>query len=134
MSARGALRLRGAILANVEETINQLLETSPLLKRMAESQQIVLVGAYYELASGRVYFSEPARVLPRSSSSPARPATATPRPSSTSTHAAPAATPAASAAKPASTAPASATPAVSGAKTPASTATVPASATRAGGH
>jgi carbonic anhydrase len=70
------IRLRSAILANVEETINQLLDTSPMLKRMAESQQLVLAGAYYELASGRVFFSEPARVLPRSSSTAARSASA----------------------------------------------------------
>lgn len=157
------IRLRAAILANVEETINQLLETSQLLKRMAENQQVVLVGAYYELASGRVYFSEPARVLPRSAP-PARPASPTPRPAAPTTHAAPSAAPPAStvtapagvlpapstparqqvaapsATRPASAsapaaAPASTTPATaSGTKPATSTGTVPASATRPASH
>jgi len=61
-------RLRAAILANVEETINQLLDTSPTIKRLAETQQLLLVGAYYELASGRVHFSEPVHVLTRPAS------------------------------------------------------------------
>ena len=104
------LRLRAAILANVEETINQLLETSQLLKRMAENQQLVLVGAYYELASGRVYFSEPARVLPRNTTSPARPANAAPRTSVPATHAAPAAAPSAPPAGATSASPAAARP------------------------
>jgi carbonic anhydrase len=59
-----AVGLRGAILANVEETINDLLEQSAILKHLAESGQVVLVGAYYELASGRAHFSEPVR-MPR---------------------------------------------------------------------
>jgi carbonic anhydrase len=120
------IRLRAAILANVEETINQLLETSQLLKRMAENQQLVLVGAYYELASGRVYFSEPARVLPRSAP-PARPTSAAPRPASPTTPAASSTVPAASAVK----APAGVT---SATKPTTSTGTVPASTTRPASH
>jgi carbonic anhydrase len=54
--------LRAAILANVEETINDLLEQSPILKHLAESGRLTLVGAYYELATGRAHFSEPVRV------------------------------------------------------------------------
>ena len=61
-------RLRAAILANVEETINQLLDTSAVLKHMAEAQQLTLVGAYYELATGRVHFSEPVGVIPKAKS------------------------------------------------------------------
>jgi carbonic anhydrase len=129
------IRLRAAILANVEETINQLLDTSQLLKRMAENQQVVLVGAYYELASGRVYFSEPARVLPRSAP-PARSTSAAPRPASATTPATPPA--AAAGTKPATAvAPvhSSAAPAPAPATRPApSTATVPASATRPASH
>lgn len=83
------VRLRAAILANVEETINQLLDTSQMLKRMAESQRLVIVGAYYELASGRVYFSEPARVLPRNITSNTRPSSPSPRATVPATHAAP---------------------------------------------
>ena len=139
------VRLRAAILANVEETINQLLETSQMLKRMAEGQQLVIVGAYYELASGRVYFSEPARVLPRNTTSNTRPASPAPRATVPATHAAPSAapvpppagatsTPAASRPQPQAAAPAKpvpSAPAPSSSK-PASTSTgtVPASTTR----
>jgi len=41
---------------------------------MAEAQQLTLVGAYYELATGRVHFSEPVGVIPKAKS----PSTATP--------------------------------------------------------
>ena len=57
-----AARLRAAILSNVEETVNSLLERSAILKHLAESGEIGLVGGYYELASGRVIFSEPVSV------------------------------------------------------------------------
>lgn len=50
-------RLRAAIMENVEETINNLLGESAILKHMAEEKRIGLVGGYYELASGRVLFS-----------------------------------------------------------------------------
>lgn len=50
-------RLRAAIMANVEETINSLLADSAILKHLADQQRIGLVGGYYELASGRVHFS-----------------------------------------------------------------------------
>ena len=59
-----AVGLRAVILANVEETINDLLEQSAILKHLAESGQVTLVGAYYELATGRAHFSEPVR-MPR---------------------------------------------------------------------
>ena len=57
-----AARLRAAILSNVEETVNALLERSTVLKQLAASGEIGLVGGYYELASGRVIFSEPVTV------------------------------------------------------------------------
>jgi carbonic anhydrase len=63
-----SMGLRGAILANVEETINDMLEQSAILKHLAESGQVVLVGAYYELGTGRAHFSEPVR-LPRNATS-----------------------------------------------------------------
>ena len=59
------LRLRAAILANVEETINGLLDSSTVLKGFAEGQRLTLVGAYYEMATGRAHFSEPVRLIPR---------------------------------------------------------------------
>ena len=54
-----ATRLRAAILKNVEETLNDVVEGSPILKKMLDEGEIGAVGAYYELGSGRVHFSEP---------------------------------------------------------------------------
>lgn len=54
-----ATRLRAAILRNVEETLNDMVDGSPILKKMLEEGEIGVVGAYYELGSGRVHFSEP---------------------------------------------------------------------------
>jgi carbonic anhydrase len=53
-------RLRAAILTNVEETVNDLLTESTILREMSREKAVTLVGAYYELTTGRVYFSEPA--------------------------------------------------------------------------
>jgi carbonic anhydrase len=58
------MRLRAAILENVEETINAMLDSSAPLKQLAATDRITIAGAYYELASGRVHFSEPVRVPP----------------------------------------------------------------------
>lgn len=52
-------RMRVAILKNIEESLNDLIDGSPILKKMLEEGEIGVVGAYYELASGRVHFSEP---------------------------------------------------------------------------
>ena len=57
-----AAGLRAAILRNVEDTVNDLMDNSAILHRMADSGSIGLVGAYYELSSGRVYFSEPVSI------------------------------------------------------------------------
>jgi carbonic anhydrase len=57
-----AVRLRAAILENVEETINDLLAKSTVLRHLSDAGSIRLIGAYYELASGRVHFSEMAYV------------------------------------------------------------------------
>lgn len=58
-----AARLRGAVLENVEEQINELLQDSTTLRAEAEAGHIAVVGAYYELTSGTVHFSEPIRVM-----------------------------------------------------------------------
>ena len=55
-----ASRMRAAILRNVEESVNDLAEKSPVLKHLWETGAVTFVGAYYELSSGRVSFSEPA--------------------------------------------------------------------------
>lgn len=52
-------RLRAAILRNVEESLNDVIDNSALLKKMFDEGEIGVVGAYYELATGRVHFSEP---------------------------------------------------------------------------
>jgi carbonic anhydrase len=52
-------RIKAAILANVEESINDLLERSTILHQMAADGTLTIVGAYYELTTGRVHFSEP---------------------------------------------------------------------------
>jgi carbonic anhydrase len=54
--------LRDAILANVEQVVNDLLARSATVRRLAAAGELQLVGAYYEFSSGRVRFSEPARV------------------------------------------------------------------------
>ena len=58
-------RLRAAILENVEETINDLLTKSAILQRLAATGEVKLVGAYYELSTGRVHFSEMVHVPAR---------------------------------------------------------------------
>ncbi len=62
-------RLRAAILANVEESLNDLVSESAILREMGQSGHVVFVGAYYELASGKVYFSEPAALADLASKS-----------------------------------------------------------------
>ena len=57
-----ATRLRAAILENVEETINDLVTGSATLRHLSDTGRLTIVGAYYELASGRVHFSEPVHV------------------------------------------------------------------------
>ena len=47
------------VLDNVEQVINDALGKSPLLRRMVAEGGLSVVGAYYELVSGRVVFSEP---------------------------------------------------------------------------
>jgi carbonic anhydrase len=51
--------IRNLILANVEQVINETLSKSPVLRRTVDSGRLQVVGAYYELVSGRVAFSEP---------------------------------------------------------------------------
>jgi carbonic anhydrase len=51
--------LKALVLANVEEVINDAMAKSPLLRKLAAEGKLEVVGAYYELVSGRVMFSEP---------------------------------------------------------------------------
>jgi carbonic anhydrase len=51
--------IREAILANVEQQINDALAGSEILRHAVETGGLQVVGAYYELGTGRVTFSEP---------------------------------------------------------------------------
>jgi carbonic anhydrase len=51
--------LREAILANVEQVVNDVLTKSAAVRELVGEGKLQLVGAYYELATGRVRFSQP---------------------------------------------------------------------------
>jgi len=51
--------IKGLVLANVEQVINDAMRGSPMLKRMVDEGRLDVIGGYYELVSGRVMFSEP---------------------------------------------------------------------------
>lgn len=63
-SRPAAERMRAAILANVEETLNDMVAGSHILREFAGDGKVQFIGAYYELASGQVYFSEPVVLAP----------------------------------------------------------------------
>lgn len=63
-SRPAAERMRAAILANVEETLNDMVTGSHILRELGGEGKVQFVGAYYELESGQVYFSEPVVLLP----------------------------------------------------------------------
>jgi carbonic anhydrase len=50
--------IKGLILANVEQVINDAMAGSSALQRLVGTGQLGVVGAYYDLATGRVTFSE----------------------------------------------------------------------------
>jgi carbonic anhydrase len=52
-------RLRTAVLANVEQVVNDGLRTSAVLAQRVASGQLAVVGAFFEIESGRVTFSHP---------------------------------------------------------------------------
>lgn len=58
-SAPEAAQLKTAILENVEKSINDLVGSSSVLRRRFDAREVGIVGAYYELSTGRVHFSEP---------------------------------------------------------------------------
>jgi carbonic anhydrase len=57
-----AERLRAAILENVEETLNSMMKESAILREAGRAGHATFIGGYYELSSGKVYFSDPADV------------------------------------------------------------------------
>jgi carbonic anhydrase len=52
---------RALILDNIEQVINDTLAKSPLVRGLVDGGELDVVGAYYELVSGRVVFSDPVR-------------------------------------------------------------------------
>ena len=66
--------IKSLILANVEQVINDAMSGSPVLQRMVDAGRLGVIGAYYELVSGRVMFLEMVR-----SESSSRSASAAPR-------------------------------------------------------
>jgi carbonic anhydrase len=58
-SASDQKDLRGAVLANVEQVINDAMSGSQIVKQAAASGRLQVVGAYYELGTGTVVFSDP---------------------------------------------------------------------------
>ena len=51
--------LRDAVLANVEEVVNDILTSSAVVKHLVGIGTLQMVGAFYELDTGRVRFSKP---------------------------------------------------------------------------
>lgn len=66
--------LRDAILANVEQVVNDILGKSAIVKHLVGEGQLQLVGAYYEFASGRVRFSDPIATVAGEAAAHAAPA------------------------------------------------------------
>lgn len=56
--------VKALVLAGVEQSINDVLAKSPLLRKAVAEGSVQVVGAYYELVSGRVMFSEPVPAAP----------------------------------------------------------------------
>jgi carbonic anhydrase len=54
--------LRDAILANVEQVVNEILTKSAIVRHMVSEGAVQVVGAYYEFSTGRVRFSEPIKL------------------------------------------------------------------------
>jgi carbonic anhydrase len=55
-------RWAGAVYASVRQNLDDLLKQSPVLSELAASGKLGLLGAVYELDSGRVKFSQPVAV------------------------------------------------------------------------
>ena len=69
--------IKAAILANVEQVINDALAGSEILQHAVDTGKLQVVGAYYPLATGQVTFSEPvggaaaAPAVPQAATAPA---------------------------------------------------------------
>jgi carbonic anhydrase len=56
--------LREAVLANVEQVVNDLLADSEILRHLVSAGRLEVVGGFYELATGRVRFSDAITAVP----------------------------------------------------------------------
>jgi carbonic anhydrase len=54
--------LTEAILANTDQVIHDILARSAIVKHLAAQAHLQVVGAFYELSTGRVRFNEPVKV------------------------------------------------------------------------
>jgi carbonic anhydrase len=57
--------VRAAVLANVEQEVSDIQVQSAVLKRAVDAGKLQVVGAFYELGSGRVVFAQPVGSGPR---------------------------------------------------------------------
>lgn len=48
-----------AVYASVEQNVRDVVRLSPVLAEMGEAGKVIFVGAFYDLNSGKVHFSEP---------------------------------------------------------------------------
>lgn len=58
-SGSDAQDVRRAVLANVEQVINDVLGASPSMRTAVQGGRLTVVGAYFDAATGQVVFSEP---------------------------------------------------------------------------
>lgn len=63
------LQVRDAVLANVEQTVNDLIAGSTVVRDALSRGAVHLIGAYYELATGIVRFSQPVTSVPAAAGS-----------------------------------------------------------------
>jgi carbonic anhydrase len=57
-------RVRGAIFANIEQVINDVLRESAAVAELVDAGKLQVVGAYYDMSSGRVAFTKPVTQAP----------------------------------------------------------------------
>jgi carbonic anhydrase len=63
-SAPANERMKVAILDHGEDSLNAMVTESAILREYGEQGKLMFVGAYYELSTGRVHFSDPVKLAP----------------------------------------------------------------------
>jgi hypothetical protein len=61
-------------MANVQQVVSDTLEKSEILQHLVQERALTVVGAYYDLASGKVTFSRPMSAPAAPAVSPKTPA------------------------------------------------------------